>query len=223
MLVNLVDETKSLFSNQLVIKGAAYLNESETGVAKAITGIVPIVFQQLVNKTFTHEGAGIVAQMAGEEQHSGVVDNIEDIFNNENFLQKGNRLFNTLFDNKPGTVTGLLSNFSGLTTSSAAALLSIAIPAVLAVTGKHFTGGAMGMAVLLNDQKDNIAAAMPGGLHSDVPGEWNAATHIGTAPVIIVNDIPETVETDSMLRILLPMLILVMLALAVFYVVGKLV
>lgn len=222
MPVNLVDAARSLFNNQLITKASVYLDESETGVAKAITGILPIVFQELVNKTFTHEGAGIVAQLAGEQQHSGMPDSWEDIVDNGNFLQKGTRLLNSFFDNRVDVVTGLLSNFSGLTVSSVVTLLSMAVPAVLGVIGKHLTGGASGVAGLLNSQKDNIAAAMPAGLNSStVPGGWSAETHVNTPAATIINDIPETVESNNNLRILLPILLLMLAALGAFYLFGK--
>lgn len=223
MSLNLIDAAKSLFSSELVNKASSFLGESETGVAKAITGILPTVFNGLINKTSTHEGAGEIAKMAGEQQHAGILDNLGGLLDNGSFLQKGTGLLSSLFGNKADAVTGLLSNFSGLKSSSVTSLLSMAIPAVLGLIGKHSTGGASGIADLLNGQKENIAAAMPSGLNiNSVLGGWNGDQHISAAVATPANHSYAAAENNgSSLRILLPLLLLALAAMGAWYLFGK--
>ena len=63
MSFNLIDAAKGLFTNELVSKASSYLGESETGVSKAMSGILPTVFSGLLNTSTTHEGAGALSQM----------------------------------------------------------------------------------------------------------------------------------------------------------------
>ncbi len=168
MSFNLIDAAKSLFTNELVGKASSLLGESESGVTKAMSGILPTVLSGLLNKTSSHEGAEAVSQMVSEQPHSGILDNIGGLLSNDGggLLTKGAGMLSGLFGNKTDGIAGLISNFSGIKSSSAGSLLSMALPAVLALIGKHTGGnGASGITSLLSSQKDNIAAAMPAGLN----------------------------------------------------------
>ena len=50
MALNLLDTVNGLFNNDLVNKAASSLGESEGGIKKAISGIVPSVLAGLLNK-----------------------------------------------------------------------------------------------------------------------------------------------------------------------------
>ena len=84
MSFNLIDAAKGLFTSELVNKAGAYLGESEAGVNKAISGILPTVLSSLVNKTATHEGAGAVADIVEENHSSGILNNLGGFFGNDN-------------------------------------------------------------------------------------------------------------------------------------------
>lgn len=228
MSFNLIDVAKGLFTNELVNKAGAYLGESEAGVTKAISGILPTVLSSLVNKTATHEGAGAVAAMVEENHSSGILNNLGGFFGNDNggLLNKGANLLSGLFGGNSNTVTNLISNFAGVKSSSVSSLLSMAVPAVLGLIGKHSAGsGASGIASLLSSQKDNIAAAVPAGLNlssvlgniggkvSDISSSAKTtATHYTTET---------TANTGSSLRILLPLLLLALAAMGAWYLFGK--
>ncbi len=228
MSFNLIDAAKGLFTNELVNKASAYLGESETGVSKAITGIVPSVLSGLLGKTATHEGAGAVAQMVEAEHGSGILDSLGSFFGNDtsSLLGKGAGLLSGLFGNKADGITGLISNFSGIKSSSATSLLSMALPAVLGLLGKHAGGtGASGIASLLSSQKDNIAAAVPAGLNlSSVLGNWSGAVSDVTpaaAPAAHhVHAGTNEENGNSSLKILLPLLLLALLAMGAWYLFG---
>jgi OmpA-OmpF porin, OOP family len=225
MSFNLLDAAKGLFTKELVGKASAYLGESETGVSKAITGILPTVISGLMNKVSTNEGATTISHMVNEQQHSGVFNNLDGFFGNDSgsLLNKGAGLLNTVFGHKLDSVTALISNFSGLRTASATSLLSMALPAVLGLVGKHSNiSGTSGVAALLSSQKDNIAAAMPSGLN------LNSLLGNGNVKVTDINpDMKSTKEyyaketAGGGLNFLLPLLLLVSAGLLVWYLMGK--
>jgi outer membrane protein OmpA-like peptidoglycan-associated protein len=234
MSFNLMDAAKSLFTSEMVSKASSYLGESENGVAKAISGILPSVLGGLVSKTSDNEGAGAVAQMAQESHTSGIAGNLSGFLGNDGggMLNKGASMLSGLFGGKLDGLTGLLSNFAGVKSSSAASLMSMAAPAVLGMIGKHASDnnmGAGGIASLLSSQKDNIAAAMPAGLNlSSVLGDFggnvtNVVSNAGsTATAAATNYANETVEnTGGSMKFLLPLLLLAAAAIAAWYFFGK--
>lgn len=224
MSFNLIDAAKGLFTNELVGKASSFLGESESGVSKAVGGILPTVLSSLLNKTATHEGAGAVAKMVEEEHNSGILGSLGGFFGNDGggLLNKGAGLLSGLFGSKTDGITSLISNFAGIKSSSATSLLSMALPAVLGLLGKHSTGGgASGIASLLSSQKDNIASALPSGLNlSSVLGNLGGtASHVASsATAATTHYANEAVEkTGSGLRILLPLLLLVAAAMGAWY------
>jgi OmpA-OmpF porin, OOP family len=227
MSFNLMDAAKSLFTSDMVSKASNYLGESESGVAKAIGGILPSVLGGLVSKTSENAGAGAVAQMAQESHASGISGNLDSFLGNDGggLLNKGAGMLSSLFGGKLDGLTGLLSNFAGVKSSSVSSLLSMAAPAVLGMIGKHASDnnlGAGGIASLLSSQKDNIAAAMPAGLNlSSVLGNFssNAANTATAAATDYAN---QTVEkTGGSMKLLLPLLLLAAAAIAAWYFFGK--
>ncbi|GAB2828315.1 DUF937 domain-containing protein [Ferruginibacter profundus] len=228
MSFNLIDAAKNLFTNELVGKASAYLGESETGVSKAISGILPTVISGLINKAATHEGAATVANMVAEQHNTGILNNLGSFFGNDggSLLNKGAGLLNGLFGHKADGIIGLISNFSGIRNSSAASLLSMAVPAVLGLLGRHSNAnGTTGIGALLNGQKDHIAAALPSGLNlSSVLGNAGAkvsdiSTAIKSPTVNYSNE--KAAGSGSGLRLLLPLLLLVAAALLAWYLFGK--
>jgi OmpA-OmpF porin, OOP family len=220
MSFNLIDAAKSLFSDELVSKAGSFLGESETGISKAITGILPAVLSGLVTKTANHEGAGAVAQMVSEQVNSGTPGNLDSFFGGDssNLLNKGAGLLSGLFGHKLDGITGLISNFSGIKPSSSASLLSMAVPAVLGLLGKHSNnGGASGIAALLSSQKDNIAAAMPSGLNlSGVLGNITGSVSNAAGSVKATEE-----KSGNGMGFLLPLLLLAAAAMGAWYLFGK--
>jgi OOP family OmpA-OmpF porin len=230
MSFNLIDAAKGLFTSEMVSKASSYLGESESGVAKAISGILPSVLGGLVNKVSDNNGADAVAQMAQESHSSGILDNLGGFSGNDNnsLLSKGAGMLSGLFGGKLDGLTGLISNFAGVKSSSVSSLMSMAAPAVLGMIGKQASSGNMGasgIASLLNSQKDNIAAAMPAGLNlSSVLGGFggNAATTVKTAVNTASDYAGQTTEkAGSSMKFLLPLLILAAAAIAAWYLFGK--
>lgn len=221
MSFNLIDAAKNLFTDELVKKASNYLNESESGVVKAIASILPVVLSGFVNKVANHEGADFVAQTAKQQNESGVLSNLESFFGNDggSLLNKGAGLVNSLFGNKLDGITGLLSNFTGLKNASVSSLMSMAAPAIMGLLGKHASDNNLNtgsITTLLNNQKSTINAALPSGLNlSIVLGNFG-----GIENTIAQHTHQQSGTADkkgNAMRYILPVILFALLAIASYY------
>ncbi|MEO5943788.1 MAG: DUF937 domain-containing protein [Ferruginibacter sp.] len=221
MSINLVEAVKSLLTPDLINKAGNYLGENESGVSKAISGIVPAIFTGLINKVSTHEGANTVAQMAQEQNHSGIQDNISALFGNDGggIMNNASKFIQNLFGNKSDTVTSLISEFSGLKGASSSSLFAMVSPLILSFLGKHAAANNMnagGLAALVTDQQQHVEAATPAGLQlQSIIGTPKTTDHPGhtEADTAFV----ESSSMSSGIRWLFPILLFVLLAAAALY------
>lgn len=228
MSINLLDAAKGLFSHEMVEKASSYLGESHSGVMKALSGILPSIFGGLVQKTGSGDGAQTVTQMAQEQHQSGALDKLGGFFGNDiaKLTSNGGGLLSGIFGHKLDGITGLISNFSGIKSSSASTLMSMAAPVVLGLIGKHTasnnSGNAAGITSLLNSHKDIIAAAMPSGLNisGDAGGNMASIVPDSVAPAAISAK-QATEKTAGALKILVPVALLILAAMAAWYFLGK--
>jgi outer membrane protein OmpA-like peptidoglycan-associated protein len=223
MSLNLIDAAKGLFTSEVVSKASSYLGESDSGISKALSGIVPTIFAGLANKVSTTDAANSIAQMAQDEHHSGIQENIGTMFSNESggLMNKASGFISNLFGSKTNAVTDLISNFSGLKTSSISSLFAIASPLIMSFLGKHAAANnlnAGGISSLLNSQKHNIAAAMPADLSLQSVFDYhNSATSEHTVQTAATIAYDEAASVGSGIKWLLPVLILALLAAAALY------
>ena len=177
MSFNVVDAVKNVFTPDLISKAASSLGESEGGISKALSGLVPTVLGGLVSKASSGAGeAGNILNMAKEAASSGITQNLGNLVGSSGggaglggMLSGGLDMIKGLFGSKLGDVTRMISNFAGIKESSASSLMSTAAPATLGVIGNYASqnnlnaGGLMNM---LSEQKQNIMSALPSGLSS---------------------------------------------------------
>jgi outer membrane protein OmpA-like peptidoglycan-associated protein len=226
MSFNLIDAAKGLFANDLIARASSYLGESENGINKAIAGIIPSFLGGVTEKASSDEGASLVANAARESTSPGYLGSMGNIFdsNSGGFLSKGEGLLSNLFGaGKSGLLSGIISNFAGVKSSSASSLLSMAAPLILGLLGKHASGNnldARGLSSFLNTQKSNISNAIPAGLNLDsfLGGMSSGAAdtvsqvrHSAIKPSEVVND------AGTGAKILLPILLLVAVGAAIFW------
>jgi len=171
MAFNLLDTVNSLFNNDLVNKAASSLGESEGGIKKAISGIVPSVLAGLLNKAGSGGNAADgIFSLAKDAAGSGILDNLAGMLGGGTNSGRMPGLLNmasSIFGDKLGVVGNLISNFAGIKASSASSLINMAAPAALGAIGKHASDNnlnAGGVASMLASQKDNILSALPSGL-----------------------------------------------------------
>jgi OOP family OmpA-OmpF porin len=228
MSFNLVDSAKSLFTNEILSKASTYLGESEHGVAKAVSGILPAVLGGLVNKASDEHGTQELAQMLQDNKNSNAVENLAGFFGNEGgaLFNKGEGFLNSVFNGKKAGLNDLVAKFSGIKSTSVSALMSMAAPAALGLISKHSGSNSLdadAIASLLNSQKAHIAAAMPAGLNlyslAGIGTEQPAVSAAGYAATDY--NYHDEEKPASAVRYGLPLVLLALLAMAAFYFFGK--
>ncbi len=147
-------------------------------------------------------------------------------------MSKGAGFLNGLFgDTKSNLLGSLISQFSGVKSSSASSLLSMAAPAVLGLIGNHAKQNnldAGGLSSFLGSQKSSIMNALPAGLNlGSIFGGWGdkaqeAVHSTASAAHSTVSNathrVEETVEeAGGAMKYLLPILLLALIAAAAWY------
>jgi outer membrane protein OmpA-like peptidoglycan-associated protein len=179
MSFNIFDAVKGHFGSELIGKAASFLGESESGISKAIGGILPTVLSGLNSKAGTSEGANEVMNMASSAHSTGILGSIGSFFGGGDMLSKGAGLLTSLFGGKLGGIVDTISNFAGIKGDSINKLMSMAAPVALGSLGKHAaeTGlGASGIASLLSSSSSSWSSMLPSGLGSLLGGAGAAVT-----------------------------------------------
>ncbi len=226
MSFNLVEAANNFIPGELVDKAGSFLGESETGVKKALSGIIPAILGGLADKSSSSAGAAEIYQLAGEQSKGNAVP--ADFFatDGSSLLAKGAGVLHTIFGEKVNGLATVLSGFSGIRSASASSLLGIIAPVVMGFLGKHPSTSnltASGLSSLLSSQKENISNAIPAGLNLQ---EYFSAA---VPSIVSVNPKVPTVSHDTEdaeesagngLKWLVPILLLVLLAAASWYMYG---
>lgn len=167
MPFNLLETVKNHFTNDFVSNASTQLGESTSAVSKALTAIIPISLAGILNKaTSGTEGANEVFNNA--KNAADTVNSSALLSSNEN-IERGNNVVNNLFASNQSTIPETVSHYAGIKPSSGSNLMSMAMPAIMGILGKHAEENnlsASGLAGYLSSQKDRIVQALPSGLSS---------------------------------------------------------
>ena len=221
---NLLDMAKSYFNNELVNQASSSLGESEGGISKALSAIIPSVIGGLADKASSSEGASAVAKMATEQNESGILNSIGSFLHHDSnggLLSKSSGIISSLFGGgQSNMLTSLISNFAGVKSSSVGSLLSMAVPTVLGLLGRHTKENnisASGLSSLLSSQKSAAMSALPAGFNlSSITG--NTANDVKSSINTVTNKYNEVEEkAGGGMKWLLPLILLVGLAAAAWY------
>ena len=235
MAINIVDLVKNYATNDVISKASSFLGESEGGFSKAVSGLIPSLLGGLLGRaTESEAGAEEVFQSAKAANESGLLGNLGSLFGNADVLSRGSSLFSGLFGGKSNSIIDVISSFAGIKSSSSGSLISMLLPLITGVLGKHAADnnlGASGLASFLGDQKANIQSALPSGLGSI--GSLLGFGSLGAAATETVADVKETAASaynyaeDKVEKAaggnkwLMPLLLLAALALGLWYFMGK--
>lgn len=171
MSVHLLDSVKDLFSNDVISKARSSLGETEGGVQKALTTIIPSVLTGMLVKAGSGDADGLLA-LAGKAAGGGVPGELPDggsaAGDGSDMLSQAGDMLKGLLGDKVHNVVNMVSGFSGVKESSAASLLNMAAPAALGVLGRKASENNMdagGLSAYLNTQKDHILGSIPLGFN----------------------------------------------------------
>ncbi|MCF3110428.1 OmpA family protein [Niabella sp. CC-SYL272] len=235
MSINIVDLVKNYVPQDLIAKAGSFLNESEGNVSNAVSGIIPAVLGLFASKASSGEqGAAEVLDAAKGFSNSGIQNNADALFGNADLLSKGTSLFKGLLGDKTNSIIDSIANFAGIKSSSSGSLISMIVPLVLGLLGKHATDNHLNAGTFssfMSSQKSNILSALPSGLgslgtvlglNSISDGVRQTVSNVQETAAPAYNYAKETAQNaGGGAKWLLPLLLLAVVALALWYFLGK--
>ncbi len=178
--MNILDSIKEYVTPSVITKVAGILGESDSAVAKAISGLIPTLLNQMTTHGVSTQTFDVLKE-AGN--HSGFLSNVTELLkNDENVASSSlinNLLTGVLGNNVSGIISGV-SKFSGLSNGSSTALLSMVGGMTTGFLGKKIVNEGLSISAfssMLNNDSKSFATAIPTGF----------ATSLGLGPVVESN------------------------------------
>ena len=130
MSLNLLDLVKSQVTGALAKEASSFLGESESGVAKALGGMMPALLGGAIEKASKPEGAGGLLDLIGGLDLNSL-GNISGLFGGgaekvNGLMSSGGGILEMLWGNKTSGIVDLISGMAGLKSSSTSSLLKMA-------------------------------------------------------------------------------------------------
>lgn len=160
MSLNVIDLIKGQLGPALVSQAASQYGESESGISKAISGLLPAVVGGLANNS---SNSTVLDAITGASS-SGLLGNLLGGSSNNSLISS---VLSAIFGDKVGGLVNAVSNFAGIGSSSTNSLLNLVTGAVLGSVGKYAADNNLdrsGLTSLLNDQKGIVSSLLPAGL-----------------------------------------------------------
>lgn len=227
MPINLMEMVKNYFTADFINNASSNIGENTSGVSKALTAIIPTGLTAILNKATSGSGGEAdVLEMAKNSVYAAT-DHSASV--TEETKEKGSNLLNSLFGAKQSEIENSISGFSGLKDSSTFSLMSLALPAIMGILGKHAEENnlsASGLAGFLSSQKGNIMQALPPGLSSvsTMSGLGNSGSVPAGLESSIIPETPHahtheitTISERPTAKWLVPLVIIVIVILILWY------
>ena len=160
MALNIIDLIKGQLGPALITQAASTLGESESGISKAISGLLPAVIGGMANNA---DKPGVLDAITGAAS-SGMLGNLLGGSSNNSFITN---VLIAIFGDKIGDLVNSISTFAGVSNSTSSSLLNMVTGATLGSVGKYAADnnlGASGVSSLLSDQKGIVSSLLPAGL-----------------------------------------------------------
>ncbi|MCT2560841.1 OmpA family protein [Chryseobacterium herbae] len=160
MSLNVIDLIKGQLGPALVSQAASQFGESESGISKAIGGILPAVVGGLANNSdnpgvldaiTNASSSGILGNLIGGASSSPVISN----------------LLTSIFGDKIGGIVNAIATYAGISNNSSSSLLNLVTGATVGSIGKYATDNNLdksGISNLLGEQKGIVSSLLPAGL-----------------------------------------------------------
>jgi hypothetical protein len=176
MAVNLVALVTQFLTPDLMARIASALGLDSSAAQKAIGGSIPAILAGM---------AGLASKPGGPQQLSNAVahqppsilDNLMSVVGGAGqkaFVDNGANMMSSLLGGSAmSALASGIGKFAGIGGTTSSSLIGMLGPMVLGVLGKQQRSAgldATGLASLLTSQKDQIAAALPSGLASQLSG-----------------------------------------------------
>ena len=160
MSLNIIDLIKGQLGPALVSQAASQLGESESGISKAISALLPAVVGGLANNS---DNSSVLDAVSGAN-NSGLLSNLLGGTSNNSLITT---LLSAIFGDKVGGLVSAVSSYAGISDNSTNSLLNMVTGATLGSVGKYATDnnlGTSGITSLLGEQKGILSTLLPAGL-----------------------------------------------------------
>lgn len=174
--MNLVSTILQFLAPAIINKIAGSLGMNQGLAGKAIAAAIPAILAGLAGSSSKPGGAATLSNLLGK-QDPGLLGNFASMIGGSGqkaMAESGmGALSSLLGGSSSNALAGAVGKFAGIDSNQSSGLLGMLAPVVLgqlAQTQKSSGLDAGGLANLLAGQKDNIAAAMPGGFANLLQG-----------------------------------------------------
>lgn len=170
MSLNIIDLIKGQLGSAFVSQAASQLGESEAGVSKAISGLLPVIVGGLANNSDNPTVLDSVSNASSQ----GILGNLLDTASNNSMVSG---LLSSIFGDKLSGIINTIATYAGISNNSSSSLLNLVIGATVGSVGKYAAENNLdksGISSLLNDQKGVVSTLLPAGLSlaSLNVGDW---------------------------------------------------
>lgn len=170
MSLNIIDLIKGQLGSAFVSQAASQLGESEAGVSKAISGLLPVIVGGLANNSDNPTVLDSVSNASSQ----GILGNLLDTASNNSMVSG---LLSSIFGDKLSGIINTIATYAGISNNSSSSLLNLVTGATVGSVGKYAAENNLdksGISSLLNDQKGVVSTLLPAGLSlaSLNVGDW---------------------------------------------------
>ncbi len=170
MATNIVETLKGYISPDLISKVSSQLGESENNIAGTFKQAIPSILGGLLHRSSDPGVLSNITSALKDHDFSNILSNPAGSIAGSaggGIIEKGRLFLSSIFGDKLSALSATLGESTGVKSSSASSILSMAAPLVLGFLGKKTAEegvGPSGIAGFLATQKDNIIHAAPAGL-----------------------------------------------------------
>ncbi|WP_419868269.1 OmpA family protein [Chryseobacterium sp. CT-SW4] len=160
MSLNVIDLIKGQLGPALISQASSQFGESESGISKAIGGLLPAVVGGLANNA---NNPGVLDAITNASS-SGLLGNLLGGTSNNSVVTG---LLSSIFGDKVGGLVNSIATFAGISNNTSSSLLNLVTGATVGTLGKYAADNNLdksGIAGLLNDQKGIVSTLLPAGL-----------------------------------------------------------
>lgn len=160
MSLNVIDLIKGQLGPALISQAASQFGESESGISKAIGGLLPAVVGGLANNS---DNPGVLDAITNASS-SGILGNLVGGASSNPIISN---LLTSIFGDKISGIVNAIATYAGISNNSSSSLLNLVTGATVGTIGKYATDnnlGKSGISNLLGEQKGIISSLLPAGL-----------------------------------------------------------
>lgn len=218
MGISFIETVKNYFTSEFINQSSVSLDESSSSVFNALNAIIPTGLAAVLNiATVGNEGAARVLTMARDAAgYYSQSPNLAKLHDEE----KGANLPWDVFGNRESQVSNAVANYAGIKQSSAGSLITLTLPVILGLLGKHAEETnltASALSGFLSSQKENMINAMPAEL-TDIAEVFGLGALSGRNADLAFNMRPQTEVSKKRKTWLLPLiLIIAVIALLIYF------